>query len=105
MSSELELGLDIFGDVSVDAGGRLRSHAQVLRDVVADDVGLDFFAVGEHHRADFTGLSRWDLKYSAGTLPHEQMLASIELHGRQVAPLVREQRGTLSAGHEQRSSA
>ena len=34
------------------------SQAQVLRDVVdeavlADQVGLDFFGVGEHHRADF----------------------------------------------------
>src|SRR4051812_33301310 len=54
----LELGLDTFGDVTVDAGGDLRSHARVLRDVVdeavlADELGLDFFGVGEHHRADF----------------------------------------------------
>lgn len=37
------------------------------------------------------GLSRFDLKYSAGTLPHEKMMRSIELYGTQVAPLVREQ--------------
>ena len=36
------------------------------------------------------GLSRFDLKYSSGTLPHEQMMASIELIGKQVAPRVRE---------------
>ena len=36
------------------------------------------------------GLSRFDLKYSAGTLPHELLMASIELHGRTVAPRVRE---------------
>jgi probable LLM family oxidoreductase len=58
MSPQLELGLDTFGDVTVDAGGRPRPHAAVIRDVVAeavlaDEVGLDFFGVGEHHRADF----------------------------------------------------
>lgn len=37
------------------------------------------------------GLSRFQLKYSAGTLPHEAMLSSIELYGTKVAPLVREQ--------------
>ena len=36
------------------------------------------------------GLSRFDLKYSSGTLPHEKMLASIELIGKQVAPRVRD---------------
>ena len=35
------------------------------------------------------GLGRFDLKYSAGTLPHELMLHSIELYGTRVAPLVR----------------
>jgi probable LLM family oxidoreductase len=36
------------------------------------------------------GLSRFDLKYSSGTLSHERMLASIELIGKKVAPRVRE---------------
>jgi probable LLM family oxidoreductase len=36
------------------------------------------------------GASRFDLKYSAGTLPHETMLRSIELYGREVMPRVRE---------------
>ncbi|ALE05905.1 luciferase [Arthrobacter sp. ERGS1:01] len=36
------------------------------------------------------GLSRFDLKYSHGTLPHEAMLKSIELYATKVAPLVRE---------------
>ncbi len=54
----VELGLDTFGDVTVDAEGQLLSQARVLRDVVAeaelaDRVGVDFFGVGEHHRADF----------------------------------------------------
>ncbi len=36
------------------------------------------------------GLSRFDMKYSAGHLPHDLMLHSIELYGTKVAPLVRD---------------
>jgi probable LLM family oxidoreductase len=36
------------------------------------------------------GLSRFDLKYSSGTLSHAKMLNSIEMIGTQVAPRVRE---------------
>ena len=36
------------------------------------------------------GLSRFDMKYSAGSLRHDRMMRSIELYGRQVIPLVRE---------------
>jgi alkanesulfonate monooxygenase SsuD/methylene tetrahydromethanopterin reductase-like flavin-dependent oxidoreductase (luciferase family) len=40
------------------------------------------------------GLSRFDLKYSHGTLPHEKLMECIRLYGTQVAPLVREQLGS-----------
>ena len=36
------------------------------------------------------GLGRFDLKYSTGTLGHEQMMQSIELYGTEVIPRVRE---------------
>jgi probable LLM family oxidoreductase len=36
------------------------------------------------------GLSRFDLKYSNGTLPHDQMMKSLELYGTKVIPMVRE---------------
>ncbi len=54
----IELGLDTFGDVTVEADGSRTSYAQVLRNIVeqavlADGLGVDFFGVGEHHRADF----------------------------------------------------
>jgi probable LLM family oxidoreductase len=54
----LELGLTTFADVTADPDGRLLSHAETLRDVLdqgilADEVGVDFFGVGEHHRAEF----------------------------------------------------
>jgi probable LLM family oxidoreductase len=35
------------------------------------------------------GVSRFDLKYSSGTLPHERMMRSIELYGTEVVPRVR----------------
>ncbi len=59
MDQVVELGMDTFGDVTEDARGVLVSHAQTIRDVIAegilaDEVGVDFFGVGEHHRADFS---------------------------------------------------
>jgi probable LLM family oxidoreductase len=36
------------------------------------------------------GIARFDLKYSAGPLPHEALLRSIELYGTRVIPRVRE---------------
>lgn len=58
MTQSLEFGIDTFGDVTVDADGATLSQAQVLRNVVeqgvqAEQVGLDFIGVGEHHREDF----------------------------------------------------
>ena len=58
MTPRLELGIDTFGDVTRDADGHPLPHAQVIRNLVdeavlADEVGIDFIGVGEHHRADF----------------------------------------------------
>ncbi|MFT3900149.1 MAG: LLM class flavin-dependent oxidoreductase [Gordonia sp. (in: high G+C Gram-positive bacteria)] len=55
---EIELGLDTFGDMSVGEDGRPLTGAQVLRDVVeeavlADELGVDFIGLGEHHRDDY----------------------------------------------------
>jgi probable LLM family oxidoreductase len=51
----MELGIYSFGDTQIDpATGRLGSTAQAMRNLLeaiklADDVGLDFFGIGEHH--------------------------------------------------------
>jgi probable LLM family oxidoreductase len=59
MAKNFAFGLDTFGDITSGPGNRLLSHAQVIRNVVdegvlADQVGVDAFGVGEHHRADFS---------------------------------------------------
>src|SRR5690606_8742805 len=58
MADQIELGLDTFGDVTKDGEGKLLPQAQVIRNVVeqavlADETGVDFIGVGEHHRDDF----------------------------------------------------
>ena len=54
----LVLGLDTFGDVTHDDEDRPLSHAQTIRNLVeqgvlADQVDVDFFGIGEHHTDDF----------------------------------------------------
>jgi probable LLM family oxidoreductase len=54
----LTFGLDTFGDVTHNEQDRPLSHAQTIRNLVeqgvlADQVGVDFFGIGEHHTADF----------------------------------------------------
>jgi len=56
--SAVHLGLDTFGDITHDEDGAPVTGAQTIRQVVdqavlADEVGLHFFGVGEHHRPDF----------------------------------------------------
>jgi probable LLM family oxidoreductase len=58
MAQAIELGLDTFGDVTDGPDGHPLHAAQVIRNlieqaVLADEVGIDFIGVGEHHRADF----------------------------------------------------
>lgn len=55
----MEIGITTFAETSPDViTGEVMSHAQRLREVVeeivlADQVGLDVYGVGEHHREDF----------------------------------------------------
>lgn len=55
----MELGISTFVETTPDTEtGHTISHAERIREVVdeivlADQVGLDVFGVGEHHRADF----------------------------------------------------
>jgi probable LLM family oxidoreductase len=55
------------------------------------------------------GLSRFDLAYATGRVPHEQKMATIELYGREVIPRVRELLAKPAheppSGHQSRASA
>jgi probable LLM family oxidoreductase len=57
--SDFEFGLDTFGDVPEDDTGRPTSYAAAIRQVVdeavlADDLGVDVIALGEHHRPEYS---------------------------------------------------
>src|SRR6266436_149442 len=65
----LVFGLDTFGDVTHDEDDRPLSHAETIRNVVeqgvaADQVGVDFFGIGEHH-TDLFPVSAGDVVLAA----------------------------------------
>ena len=55
----LDFGLDTFGDVPEDDAGTPVSYARAIRQVVdeavlADTIGVDIIALGEHHRPEYS---------------------------------------------------
>src|SRR3984885_13442872 len=65
----LVFGLNTFGDTTNDDDGHRVSHAQTIRDVVeegvfAEQAGVDFFGIGEHHTDDIP-LSAGDVALAA----------------------------------------
>ena len=57
--SDLIFGLDTFGDVPQNDSGTPVSYAVAIRQVLdeavlADQIGVDVFAVGEHHRPEYS---------------------------------------------------
>jgi len=73
----VELGLDTFGDITIGEDGQRVSDAQTIRDIVdqavlADQVGLSFFGVGEHHRHEFA-VSSPELVLAAAAARTEQI--------------------------------
>ncbi|MBS1921656.1 MAG: LLM class flavin-dependent oxidoreductase [Bacteroidetes bacterium] len=54
----MELGIGMFGDNHYDRNGKPQSPGQRLQEMIEeiklmDQVGLDFFGIGEHHRPDY----------------------------------------------------
>src|SRR6185369_16737838 len=54
----MELGVSMFGDNHYDASGKPMAAGDRLRELMdevklMDEVGLDFFGIGEHHRPDY----------------------------------------------------
>lgn len=55
----MELGIGMFGDLQIDPNtGKIQSTQQRLQEILEevklmDEVGVDFFGMGEHHRPDY----------------------------------------------------
>jgi probable LLM family oxidoreductase len=54
----MELGIGMFGDLRIDSEGKAQPAQQRLQELIEeiklmDEVGLDFFGIGEHHRPDY----------------------------------------------------
>src|SRR6187397_1584715 len=65
----LVLGLDTFGDRTSSPNGEPLSHAQTIRNVVeegvfAEQAGVDFFGIGEHH-TDYFPMPAGDVALAA----------------------------------------
>lgn len=61
LAQNMEIGISTFLEATPNpVTGKVISHAERLRDaveeiVLADQVGLDVYGIGEHHRADYAG--------------------------------------------------
>ena len=54
----MELGVGMFGDLHINGQGEIQPAQQRLQELIEeiklmDEVGLDFFGIGEHHRPDY----------------------------------------------------
>lgn len=54
----MELGVGMFGDLHIDKSGAVQPVGQRLQELIEeiklmDEVGLDFYGIGEHHRPDY----------------------------------------------------
>src|SRR5919112_1747146 len=54
----MELGVGMFGDLHVDNNGEAQPAHQRLQELIEeiklmDEIGLDFYGIGEHHRPDY----------------------------------------------------
>ena len=76
-------GLDTFGDRNSDADGKPLSHAQTIRNVVeegvfAEQVGVDFFGIGEHH-TEYFPMPAGDVVLAASA-PHDENPPRLRRH-------------------------
>lgn len=77
----VELGISTFGETTpLEKTGKAVSHAERIRNLVeeielADQVGLDVYAIGEHHREDFA-VSAPEVVLAAGAVKTKQIRLS-----------------------------
>lgn len=77
----MEIGIGMFGDLSEDDHGKRKPAVQRLQELMeeiklADEIGLDVFALGEHHREDYAISSPEIVLAAAATITKKIKLAS-----------------------------
>ncbi|WP_216657873.1 LLM class flavin-dependent oxidoreductase [Sphingobacterium shayense] len=78
----IELGIGMFGDVQIDPRtGKIQPAADRMREIIEeiklmDQVGVDFFGMGEHHREDYAVASPEIVLAAAATVTKNIKLGS-----------------------------
>lgn len=77
----MELGIGMFGDLQINANGEIQPAQQRLQEIIAeiklmDEVGLDFYGIGEHHRPDYAVSSPEIILAAAATVTKNIKLGS-----------------------------
>lgn len=78
----MELGIGMFGDVQINpTTGKIQPAAQRMQEIIEevklmDQVGLDFFGIGEHHREDYAVAAPEIVLAAAATVTKQIKLGS-----------------------------
>ena len=77
----MELGIGMFGDLHINNKGEVQSAQQRLQELIEeiklmDEVGLDFFGIGEHHRHDYAVSTPEIIIAAAATVTNKIKLGS-----------------------------
>src|SRR5687768_18183122 len=77
----MELGVGMFGDLHTNSNGEVQSPQKRLQEMLEeiklmDEVGLDFFGIGEHHRPDYAVSSPEIILAAAATVTKSIKLGS-----------------------------
>lgn len=77
----MELGIGMFGDLQINAKGEVQPAQQKLQEIITeiklmDEVGLDFYGIGEHHRPDYAVSSPEIILAAAATVTKNIKLGS-----------------------------
>lgn len=77
----MELGVGMFGDLNIKAGGEVQPTGERLREIIEeiklmDETGIDFYGIGEHHRADYAVSAPEIILAAAATVTNKIKLGS-----------------------------
>lgn len=79
--TSMELGVGMFGDLHINSKGEVQSAQQRFHELIEeiklmDEVGLDFFGIGEHHRPDYAVSTPEIILAAAATVTNKIKLGS-----------------------------